>query len=348
MLQRLGSGPTRSERYRVAGALSVAVAGLAAILTVACGVPTGRAWGAPAAEAAGARLVVAGAGAAEVGAAGAVALAPQEDDAAARPATTSGNALPEYVGPIAGRFLAQWFHSAALDRDMRYFIYLPPAYDTTTQRYPVLYLLHGASGEAEEWPAYGFINQLDAGINSQVLHPFIAVLPEGEFGYWINHADDGARWGDYVTFDVVGDVDAGYRTLPYAGGRAIGGLSMGGTGGLVQAFTYPGVFGVVGAHSPSLREDNSVVPFLGEGVEFAAHDPLSLARTRAGLDRLRIWVDSGEEDQFYPRALALHGTLVERGITHEWHPWPGEHQDTYWIAHTPDYLSFYSRALTNG
>jgi len=167
---------------------------------------------------------------------------------------TTGNALPEYVGPIHGRFLERWFDSAALERSMRYFIYLPPDYDASARTYPVLYLLHGAAGEAEEWAAYGFLDRLDAGIRDRSLNPFIAVLPEGEFGYWLNHAEEGYRWGDYLVQDLVAEVDAGYRTVPTPAGRAVGGLSMGGAGGLVQAFTHPAIFGVVGAHSPSLRD----------------------------------------------------------------------------------------------
>jgi enterochelin esterase-like enzyme len=260
---------------------------------------------------------------------------------------TAGNALPEYVGPIRGHFAERWFDSPALERSMRYFVYLPPGYDASGRLYPVLYLLHGASGEAEEWAAYGFLNRLDEGILAGKLNPFITVLPEGEFGYWLNHAAAGPRWGDYLTQDVVADVDASYRTVPHAAGRAVGGLSMGGAGGLVQAFTYPSIFGTVGAHSPSLREDSSVVPFLGEGAEFAARDPVALAATKSGLDRTRIWLDIGDEDQFFPRAQTLHGTLLERGVAHEWQVFPGDHYDGYWIEHTPEYLSFYSRALGN-
>jgi enterochelin esterase-like enzyme len=318
---------------------------VAAVLALSCAAPAATGAGAVRAEAAPA-VAQTWSVASEAAAAQVVLPAPT---AWQEPPATTGNALPEYVGPIRGRFLERWFDSAALDRSMRYFIYLPPGYDSSGRTYPVLYLLHGASGEAEEWAAYGFLDRLDAGILAATLNPFIAVLPEGEFGYWINHAEDGARWGDYLTHDVVADVDANYRTLPSPAGRAVGGLSMGGTGGLVQAFTYPSIFGVVGAHSPSLREDNSVVPFLGEGAEFAERDPVSLAHTRDALDRLRIWLDIGETDHFYPRALALHGTLLERGVAHEWHAFPGEHFDGYWIQHTPDYLSFYSRALgTNG
>jgi enterochelin esterase-like enzyme len=331
--------------WRAAGWLAAMAIGLAASIAVACAGPAASATQVPVAEAAPVEAVTTwSAAAAPAAEQVTIVVGAAPDDAL--PATTD-NALPEYVGPIRGRFLERWFDSAALERSMRYFVYLPPGYDASGRLYPVLYLLHGASGEAEEWAAYGFLNRLDEGILARKLNPFITVLPEGEFGYWLNHAADGPRWGDYLTHDVVADVDASYRTVPHPAGRAVGGLSMGGAGGLVQAFTYPAIFGTVGAHSPSLREDNSVVEFLGEGAEFAERDPVSLATTKSGLERLRIWLDIGEADHFFPRAQALHGTLLERGVAHEWHVFPGEHYDGYWVEHTPDYLSFYSRALGN-
>jgi enterochelin esterase-like enzyme len=261
-------------------------------------------------------------------------------------AASGTNALPEYVGAIHGRFVEQWFFSRALGREMPYYLYLPPDYDDSGRGYPVLYLLHGASGDAAEWPVYGFIDILDRSIQANEIEPFIVVLPQGDFGYWVNHAEGGYRWGDYVTHDLVAQVDSTFRTLRRPWRRAIGGLSMGGYGALVQAFRNPEVFGTVGAHSPSLREDNSVVEFLGQGAEFAERDPVSLARTAPNLDQLQIWIDIGEEDPWYPRALLLHSTLLERGIPHEWNVWPGDHDMDYWTAHIPDYLHYYSHALT--
>ena len=272
---------------------------------------------------------------------------PQPRRAVPDPAATGSNALPEYVGAIRGRFLAPVFYSRALNRDMGYLVYLPPDYDEAGRGYPVLYLLHGASGSAEEWPAYGIVDALDRAITAREIEPYMLVLPEGEWGYWINHADDGERWGDYLTRDLVTHVDTTYRTLRRPYRRAVGGLSMGGSGGLVQAFTYPDVFGVVGAHSPSLRENNDLVPILGEGDEFAARDPVSLARTAPGLDRLKIMLDVGEEDDWASRVVELHEALAARDVEHELHVWPGEHDGEYWMAHIPDYLRFYSHALTS-
>jgi enterochelin esterase-like enzyme len=261
-------------------------------------------------------------------------------------AATSMNALPEWVGPIRGRFVEQSFYSRALGREMPYYVYLPPDYDDAGRAYPVLYLLHGASGDFGEWPAIGFVDTVDRAILARDVEPFIVVIPQGDFGYWLNHAKGGPRWGDYVTKDLVSHVDGTYRTQRRPYRRAIGGLSMGASGGLVQAFTHPEVFGVVGANSPSLRTDNSLIDFLGEDEEFAQRDPFTLARTAPGLETLQIWLDIGEEDPWYPRALMLHETLLEQGIDHEWNTWPGDHDGEYWVTHIPDYVRFYSHALS--
>jgi pimeloyl-ACP methyl ester carboxylesterase len=195
---------------------------------------------------------------------------------------------------------------------MPYYLYLPRDYDESGRGYPVLYLLHGASGDAAEWPVYGVIDAVDRAIEARDIEPFVVVLPQGDFGYWINHAEGGYRWGDYITVDLVAHIDTTYRTLRRPHRRAIGGLSMGATGSLVQAFQHPEVFGIVGAHSPSLRENNAVVPFLGAGEEFHERDPISLASTQPGLSRLQIWIDIGEEDPWVARAADLAETLAQR------------------------------------
>jgi enterochelin esterase-like enzyme len=346
-----------SPAHRVRWALVPATLGMVALVVMPLDPsPTQPGWEAPAAQTAasdrrGANAfgtpIPRGAGAPPPPVFTAAQPLPAPRHAASARAGTSTNVLPEYVGPIRGRFVDQVFYSRALNRDMSYFVYLPSDYDEAGRGYPVLYLLHGASGSAEEWPAYGVVDALDRAITGHEVEPYIVVLPEGEWGYWVNHADGGERWGDYLTRDLVTHVDTTYRTLRRPYRRAVGGLSMGGSGALVQAFTHPDVFGVVGAHSPSLREDNAVVPILGEGAEFAARDPLSLAYTASGLDRFQIWLDAGEEDPWYPRVVELHEALATRGIDHELRLWPGEHDGDYWISHIPDYLRFYSHALTN-
>jgi enterochelin esterase-like enzyme len=228
---------------------------------------------------------------------------------------------------------------------MPYVIYLPPDYATADRRYPVLYMLHGRGGHRDEWLAYGLMDVVDREILAGNIAPLIVVLPQGDTGYWADHTNDGPRWGAYMVFDVVQHIDSTYRTLREARYRAIGGLSMGAWGSLHNSFTHPEVFAVVGAHSPSLRPDDGSLDFLGTGAEFAAKDPVEIAKTSPSPGTLQIWLDAAVEDPWLDRAKELHDILAARGIDHTWQEYPGVHEWTYWHEHAVDYIRFYAHAL---
>src|SRR5207248_7850223 len=95
---------------------------------------------------------------------------------------------------------AMTFYSDALARTMPYSVYLPPGYDGSTRRYPVLYMLHGMSGTNDEWRGYGIFDTADRMIRSHDLRPLIIVLPQGDKAYWVDHAlaTDKEAWGRYM------------------------------------------------------------------------------------------------------------------------------------------------------
>lgn len=253
--------------------------------------------------------------------------------------------LALYTADLKGSLIERWFYSSELDRDMPYVIYLPPDYGQAERRYPVLYMLHGRGGHRDEWLSYGLMDTVDREILAGNVPPFIVVLPQGDTGYWADHTDDGPRWGSYITLDLVPHIDTTYRTLREAPYRAIGGLSMGGWGALHLAFTHPEIFAVVGGHSPSLRPDDGSLDFLGRGAEFAAKDPVELAKTSPWLGTLRMWIDTADQDPWLPRDTELHDILVARGIDHIWQVYAGVHEWTYWHEHAVDYVRFYGQAL---
>lgn len=246
---------------------------------------------------------------------------------------------------LNGTLEEDWFYSASFDREMPYWVYLPPDYDAAGRRYPVLYLLHGRGGHRDEWIAYGVVEVADREMSHGVMAPFIIIMPQGDQSYWLNSVDNGPRWGDYVSRDLVIHVDATYHTLRAPQFRAIGGLSMGGFGALTLAFTHRDVFGVVGAHAPSLRTEGPDIAFLGTGEQFALRDPVSLAETVSSLRGLRVWIDVDADDPWLVRAEQLHETLSTRGVYHVWQVSPGTHGFDYWSTHIIDYLHFYGDAL---
>src|SRR5262245_41959645 len=194
------------------------------------------------------------------------------------------------VGPIWGSLHRVTFFSRALERPIPYFVYLPPGYGLSDRLYPTLYMLHGNSGSNEEWIAYGLIDEADGMIVAGEIQPLVIVLPQGDFSYWVNLPPMGPNYGDYLLHDLVEHIDTTYRVAEDSARRAIGGLSMGGTGALIAAFRNPDIFGVVGAHSPALPEEGQRY-FLGMGRDFRQRDPITQAMRRFQLDELAIWID---------------------------------------------------------
>jgi S-formylglutathione hydrolase FrmB len=207
----------------------------------------------------------------------------------------------------------------------------------------------------KQWSRLGLDDELNRLAAAGERVPFIVVMPTGLAGYWVNHADGGPLWGDYITKDLVSYVDATYRTIARRDARAIGGISMGGHGALQLTLNNPDLFGVVGAHSPALRPRPDAPPFLGGyflnlsggpgQAAYEARDPISLVRHSTLATPPTMWIDTGDKDPWMPRVQELHAALVAHGWAHEWQPAKGDHDGGYWHRRMADYVGFYRRAL---
>ena len=247
----------------------------------------------------------------------------------------------------APRSLERSFWSDALGRAMPYEVYLPPGYySNPDRRYPVLYMLHGLGGDYRSWQADGLFSQATAMIEAGEIESMIIVTPNGERGYWVDHANNGPRFGSYIAKDLVSTIDAEYRTITTREARAIGGMSMGGHGALQLALNNPGEFGIVGAHSVALRRFGQAFDFFGDRQYFEAHDPVSIClKNPVQASKFQIWLDIGDKDAWYPAAKLFHEQLQSYGVPHQWNVSSGDHNDAYWTAHIADYLRFYSNAF---
>jgi enterochelin esterase-like enzyme len=269
--------------------------------------------------------------------------------AAATP-TPQSSAVPVAAAePILGTIQDDRLPSPIIGQELPYRVYLPPDYESNpSRRYPTLYMLHGAGGNYTEWSDSFLPERLDQMIRGGEIPPLILILPDDTGDgptYWANWSNGGPQWADYIIQDVVGAIDKRYRTIPSGGSRAIGGLSMGGLGALHIAMRRPDVFGVVGAHSPSIRVERDPTLWFLAGDNWNEHDPIWLAQNAPGIDRLHIWLDAGDADIWLDNISVLHRALLTRGVQHDWHVFPGEHEAEYWIQHVPDYLRFYAGAL---
>src|SRR5947207_12305494 len=141
-----------------------------------------------------------------------------------------------------GAVAAVYYHSTALGGIRRMHVYTPPGYETSRERYPVFYLLHGAGDVDDSWSSVGragFI--LDNLIAANKAKPMIVVMPAGHTRPFGRGPGGPPRAGtsaqrapapdefvqDFVT-DLMPYVEKHYRMLADRQHRAIAGLSMGG------------------------------------------------------------------------------------------------------------------------
>jgi S-formylglutathione hydrolase len=150
-------------------------------------------------------------------------------------------------------------------------IYLPPGYETSDKHYPVIYLLHGYTGDNRLWfeKRPGEVNLepiMNDLINNKTIEPMILVSPDSynRFGgsWYINSVSSG-NWEDFIVQDVVQFVDAHFRTIANTNSRGIAGHSMGGYGTMMIAMKHPDIFSAAyGLSSNSLVFDPNPYPYL--------------------------------------------------------------------------------------
>jgi putative tributyrin esterase len=142
------------------------------------------------------------------------------------------------------------FYSKSLRREMHVNVILPRGYEKSTARYPVLYLCHGFTSNYHEFEYVGvpqYLNMFD----------MIVVMVDVGNSFYVNWAlsepDQSNNFADHVCKDVIGYVDAHYRTVADRKGRAINGISMGGFGAVSLGLSHPELFCSIGSHSGALK-----------------------------------------------------------------------------------------------
>jgi diacylglycerol O-acyltransferase/trehalose O-mycolyltransferase len=161
---------------------------------------------------------------------------------------------------VHGRVITLTLRSRAMRGDQRVNVLLPRHYDGSGRtRYPVLYLLHGAGGHNRSWLDDEHVQEALGSMS------VIAVMPDGSatgaggqrvnggysdwFGVDAGSADAPPAWESYHVRELVPFIDKTFPTRPSAAGRAIAGISMGGTGAMKYAGEFPGTFGYAGSFS---------------------------------------------------------------------------------------------------
>lgn len=226
-------------------------------------------------------------------------------------------------------------HSASMHKDIRCVVVLPDTYKTSTVEYPVLYLLHGYSGDYANWVknAPDFIKCVDR-------FGIIGICPDGHYNSWYfdSPIDNKVKYETFVSKEVPAYVDSHYRTKKDRKFRALGGLSMGGHGALYLGIRHKDFFGAAVSMSGGVditpfakKWDIAAVlgPYETNKERWEQHTVQYLAGTLNNGD-LAISFECGTGDFFLGVNRALHLKLQNLKIDHDYAERPGQHNWVYW------------------
>lgn len=136
-------------------------------------------------------------------------------------------------------------------------VYVPPGYDGSSQRYPSVYVIQGFTGQVTMWrnrSAYRqpFPEAADALFASGDVPPAVVVFVDAWTAYGGSQFVDSpgtGRYHSYLCKEVVPFVDERYRTLADRDHRAITGKSSGGFGAMITPMLRPDLFGSLASHA---------------------------------------------------------------------------------------------------
>ena len=245
-----------------------------------------------------------------------------------------------------GTVTRRWYESPGLDKTRRVTIYTPPGYENGTEKYPVLYLLHGMGGDEEAWIALGRTSQiLDNLIAQGKAKPMIVVMTNGNvaqeaapgessLGLYkptmqLPNTMDGTMEQTFI--DVIRFVDQQYRTIPEKKGRAIAGLSMGGYHSLHISRYYPETFDYIGLFSPAIMPDARVQSKVYENFDE------TLQKQMENGYKL-YWIAIGKTDFLFKHVSDYRAKLDQMKMPYIYRESEGGHTWTNWRVYLSEFV----------
>lgn len=236
-----------------------------------------------------------------------------------------------------------------LNRTRRVWVYLPADYTTSTNYYPVMYMLDGqnvfdaATSFAGEWGVDESMENLPQGVVDAIV---VAIDNGGaerinEYSAWENPqygGGDAAAFADFMVTELKPLIDGLFRTQPDRSTTAVMGSSLGGLMAMYLVLEHGETFGKAGVMSPSFWFTNGIY---------------TLAESHTVLPDTRIFMLGGtnESTTMVSNMEAMEALLLERGYPQEnlrleAHGY-GQHNENYWAGeYTPTYTWLFQGVTT--
>ncbi|MFI2743675.1 alpha/beta hydrolase [Zhouia sp. PK063] len=225
-------------------------------------------------------------------------------------------------------------YSTAMNKEIKAVVITPNTY-SKKEEFPVVYLLHGYSGNYKDW-----ITKVPTITDYADRYHLIIVCPDGNFASWYFDSPEmpDVKYETYVSKELVSWIDSHYSTIKDRKGRAITGLSMGGHGAFYLSFKHQDVYSIAGSMSGGVDlrpfPNNWGIPnLLGSYAEHPERWENNSVINMTHLltpNSLAIIFACGTDDFFYKVNVNLHEKLLLNNIPHTFISAPGAHTWEFW------------------
>lgn len=243
-----------------------------------------------------------------------------------------------------GSLTKVWYNSPTLELYRRMYIYTPPGYEDSGERYPVLYLLHGGGGDEDAWTSLGRANYiLDNLIAQGKAKPMIIVMTNGNSDQTAAITDRqptpaadarntmaSKEFPNSLVNDVMPYIEKHYRVIANKENRALAGLSMGALQTQITSMNNPGLFDYMGVFSIGIQME------LGEvttDLIKAYDDNLEKVKEYYKL----YYIGVGKEDFVFEGVQVLRKKLDDNNFTYVYNESEGGHTWANWRAYLSDF-----------
>ena len=230
----------------------------------------------------------------------------------------------------------------SLNRVTKFAVLLPSGYQPS-ERYPVLYLLHGLNGTCREWSTRSKL-----GIHA-LPYRMVIIMPDAGSSWYVNaKMAERARFEDFIVQDLPRIVASKYGIDTAR--TAIAGYSMGGYGAIMLALRHPSRYRIAGSLSGAINFPNGAEPMRATaskaniedftrafgsepGDFYDRHDILLLAMASRRENLPYLYFSTGIQDgfeSFLPAHRILTDSLRAHGLAYEYHELPGKHDWAFW------------------
>ena len=221
--------------------------------------------------------------------------------------------------------IKQYFSKASNSwREM--YVYTPPGYEKSSEKYPVLYLLHGGGEDQRGWATQGKANLiLDNLIAENKAKPMVIAMLDGNMA-GISGFDERAlkAFENELKLGAIPFVESNFRVATDAKNRALAGLSMGGLQTLYAGVKNSDMFSSIGVFSSGWWANNTTLS--EPQYEFMKNN---IGKINSNLKE--FWISmGGKEDIAFENCKIMMGKFDQMGIKYKYSEYPGGHSWPVW------------------